>query len=133
MDKWIKGNSLSFGFYTSFLNSFFPETYRETTDGYQAASSEIAASFSNRPWGFVINGNFAVTIFVIISAFLASVKIMKIVQNHQEIDFFGICLKRYFRLMIPVAFWGDSILLDYEAMPGIELQPLTLCQLDIVY
>lgn len=110
--EWIsglKGIACLSVFVHHFLISFYPATlYGEDR---RLASSGIDASFSNRPWGFVINGNFAVTVFIILSAFLASAKIMKMVQNNREIDFLGICFKRYLRLMIPTGFWGITYFL----------------------
>lgn len=107
--KWInglKGIACLAVFMHHFIGSFYPATLYGTADPSMMAASGVDVTFSNRPWGFVINGNFAVTIFIIISAFLASSKIMKMRLNNQEIDFFNLGLKRYLRLMIPVAFWG---------------------------
>lgn len=114
MDKkekilWInglKGLACLAVFFHHFLNSYYPATLYGNDASYIKTASGFEASFSNRPWGFIINGNFAVTIFVLLAAFLASIKIFKLNEQDAHIDFFKICFDRYLRLMRPVAFWG---------------------------
>lgn len=97
-----------------FFHHFFLTFYKATYTGDLADSKTISgidATFGYRPYGIVLNGNFAVCLFLIISAFLFSGKVMQQKKQHAETDFFLICAKRYLQLMLHVAFIGFSLYL----------------------
>jgi len=109
-----------------FFHHFFLTFYRATYTGDLADSrtlSGIDATFGYRPYGLILNGNFAVCLFLIISAFLFAGKIMKQKKQTFEIDFFHICAKRYLQLMLHVAFIGIGLYLIKHI--------LTFCMQDI--
>ncbi len=101
----LKGLACIAVFLHHFLLSFYPATFYGEGAQYVKTATGFEATFSSHFWGSIINGNFAVTLFVLLAAFLASVKIMKLNDRNLPIDFFKICFKRYTRLLRPYAFW----------------------------
>ena len=57
-----------------------------------------------KPLGIIINGNFAVCLFLVISAYIICVQIYK---NNDFERIQKIAFKRYFRLMLPIYYSGS--------------------------
>ncbi len=111
--KWMNGLK-GIACLIVFFHHFFLTFYKATFTGNPADSktlSGIDTTFAYEPYGIILNGHFAVSLFVIISAFLFAGKVMKLRIQEKEVDFFNLCVKRYFRLMLPVAFLGFSLYL----------------------
>lgn len=98
----LKGLACLMVFFHHFFLSFYPGIYY----GPEAApktSSGIDILMGVKPYGFILNGNFAVNIFIMISAFLFALKTMNDDKNGKETNLLNVCLQRYLRLMPPVA------------------------------
>ena len=82
-----------------FTLAFLPATYYGDVN-----ISKIANQFDVRmaqsPIGFLINGNYMVALFCLISALVLSLKVMEL-ENKEEIC--NIFIKRYPRLLLPIA------------------------------
>jgi len=111
--KWIhamKGIACLIVFFHHFFLTFYKATYTGNPADSKTVSG-IDTTFAVQPYGIILNGHFAVCLFIILSAFLFAGKIMKARQQEKEIDFLNLCARRYFRLMLPVAYVGILIFL----------------------
>lgn len=84
-----------------FVRYVFPATYSGQMDDVKVG--EIETYFANSPFSIIINGNFFVCLFLIISAFVLSIQVAK-ANSKREIAI--ISFKRYPRLAIPVIIIG---------------------------
>ncbi len=101
--KWIDGlkGLACLGVFTHhFFLLFFPSSFY----GPEAATllNGFDTCLSNTPLGFVINGNFGVNLFVLISSFLPACSIMRCRKEELSEKAGTMILKRYPRLAIPV-------------------------------
>jgi len=92
-----------------FCHHFFLTFYDGIYYGKETASktvSGIDTMMGYKPFGVLLNGNFYVCLFIMISAFLYAGKIMKADINDKKVDYFKVCIQRYLRLMPSVALIG---------------------------
>lgn len=82
-----------------FTLAFLPATYYGDVS-IAKFSNGLDAKMASSPAGFFINGNYMVALFCLISALVLSLKVMGL-QNKEEIS--TIFIKRYPRLMLPIA------------------------------
>lgn len=98
---WIDGirGAAAMGVFTHhFLLAFLQSTY--SGNSVQAHISEkIEYGFAQSPISVLVNGNFWVCVFLLISGLIISQQIMQLEDREKVAD---ICVKRYFRLMFPV-------------------------------
>lgn len=105
---WINGLK-GFSCFMIFVHHFMLAFYRASYYGTDAASktaSGIDTRLSTEFYGIVVNGNFYLCIFMVVSAFLFARKILKGKITGQQEDLFLLSLKRYLKLMLPVAVYG---------------------------
>lgn len=117
----LKGFACLGVFTHHFFLSFFPASYFGTEAAVMTASG-FDASLSVEPYSFFVNGNFWVCLFLVISAFLLSNKIFQL-KNKSAFDTLSeTLLKRYLRLMIPVALIGifSYFLTDLLTLTGLN-------------
>ena len=103
--EWIdglKGLACILVFVHHFLLALYPATYY----GMEADSHSvngIDTMMSYTPWGVLINGNFYVNTFILISAFLLCSQVLKAIDSDADPirKISSIALKRYPRLMLP--------------------------------
>ena len=89
-------------FFHHFLVSFYPAAfYGEETESLMVGGLDVA--LSKEPYGAFFNGNFAVCIFILLSAFLFAGKTMRNRQNGTQDNLLTTIVQRYLRLLIPVA------------------------------
>lgn len=103
--NWIsnlKAISCMMIFFHHILTVFLPGiTYGSIrSDNIVGISSKIVETFAYQPWGGVINGNFAVCIFILLSSFLCFFKTYKSKKRIPDL-----IMHRYLRLM-PAVFIG---------------------------
>ncbi|MDE6686566.1 MAG: acyltransferase, partial [Lachnospiraceae bacterium] len=124
----LKGFACLGVFTHHFFLSFFPASYFGTEAAVMTASG-FDASLSVEPYSFFVNGNFWVCLFLVISAFLLSNKIFQlkissdVSPNGSVFDTLSeTLLKRYLRLMIPVALIGifSYFLTDLLTLTGLN-------------
>lgn len=95
--KWVdglKGLACLGIFYHHFLLRYAPESYYEMRNGPESLFSRLA----DIPFGFMINGNFLVFLFILISGYVVSKRVMN--TSNGEIGKFVIT--RYFKLAFPI-------------------------------
>ncbi|MDD3370033.1 MAG: acyltransferase family protein [Lachnospiraceae bacterium] len=119
----LKGLACLLVFTHHFMLAFFKSSYFGEEMPSMTAS-HIDTLLSYEPYGVLINGNFWVCVFLVISAFLLSSQIFRMTGNSAETGennfvhhLSAMLLKRYPRLMLPAAFVGIAnyfliILLD---------------------
>lgn len=98
----LKGIACLMVFFHHFFLSFYPGIYYGPNAEAKTASG-IDVLMGYKHYGFIINGNFAVSIFVMISAFLFAMKTIRDDREGKKTDLLNVCLQRYLRLMPPVA------------------------------
>ena len=106
--EWInglKGMACIMVFCHHFFLSFYDAIYYGFEGNVKTASG-IDAAFGTEPIGVLLNGNFAVCLFIMISAFLYAGKVMRATLEDRKLDFFKLFTKRYLRLMPSVALVG---------------------------
>lgn len=94
----IKGIACILVFFHHFFLAFYPATYF----GEKGAThlSGMDTQFAQSPLSVVINGNFMVALFCVISGMIVSLQVMSLAENKEKLS--EIVFKRYFRLMLPV-------------------------------
>lgn len=85
-----------------FFLLFFPSSYFGTE--FESRLLGIDTYLSTSPLGFIINGNFWVNLFILISAYLPACSIMRCTKEDIKEKAGTMILKRYPRLAIPVVF-----------------------------
>jgi len=97
----LRGIACLFVFIHHFMLSFFPASYYGPEK--ESILFGIDTRLSYTPLGFIINGNFWVNIFILIAAFIPACRIMA--SDDKDVKSVGgtIILRRYPRLMIPIA------------------------------
>lgn len=99
----IKGISCLCVFLHHFCLRYFPATFY----GLEAASmaNGVDLFLASSPLGLLINGNFFVHLYILISGYVISYQVIKLRSE----DFGYFMLKRYLKLLIPLfvffAFW----------------------------
>lgn len=101
----LKGLACLMVFFHHYVISYYPACYTGLDTDSRTVSG-IDMQMGLGPLGVISNGNFAVAIFIMISSFLFARKVMNATIADKKLDLFTICLKRYFRLMLNVAFTG---------------------------
>lgn len=81
-----------------FFVGFLPATYYGA-DAVSHLQTNFEETFSQSPFSFILNGNFWVCIFCIVSAFLLSYKVM---NNDKKEKVSTSILNRYFKLVLPL-------------------------------
>lgn len=96
----IKGIAAMGVFTHHFLLGFLQSTYSGNNVSAHV-SAQLEYGFAQSPLSVVVNGNFLVCVFCLISAIVMSLQTMRLKDKSTLVD---ILLKRYFKLMIPVFF-----------------------------
>lgn len=98
----LKGLACLMVFFHHFFLSFFPAIHygKESTSRTVSGIDTLMAS---SPIGVIVNGNFAVCLFVLISAFLFAMKTMEDMKLEKRSNLLDVAVKRYLRLMLTVA------------------------------
>lgn len=98
----LKGLACLAVFFHHFVLSFYPASYYGPE--YESKTvTGIDTLMSYSPFGVVLNGNFAVCLFIMISAFLYAGKIMRSDIYGGRVNLLEISVKRYLRLMLSIA------------------------------
>ena len=101
--KWIdglKGVACILVFICHFLMAFFPAA--RTADEAQARMpGNFEVALANEPFGFIIDGNYWVCVFLIISAFVLAIQMLQTTPDNIKEKAGTILLRRYPRLMLP--------------------------------
>ena len=84
-----------------FLRYTFPATYDGNAENIKVFNSEVVCS--NNPLAFIVNGNFYVCLFFLISAFVLS---LQVIDKQNKKDIAVMLFKRYPRLALPVTIIG---------------------------
>ena len=98
----LKGVACLIVFAHHFANSFFPSTFSGLASESRTVSG-FDTTFAFKPYGILLNGNFAVTLFVVLSAFLFAGKAMENTLLEMKQDVFKTCTRRYLTLMLNTA------------------------------
>lgn len=106
-----------------FLLAFLPATYYGDIS-FSKFSNGFDVKMAQSPVAFFINGNYMVALFCLISALVLSLKVMGL-QNKEEIC--NIFIKRYPRLMLPIApvVLLVYLMLRFDWFCHLEIVPLT--------
>lgn len=107
-----------------FLHHYCLTFFNATYYGAEVASKTVSGwdmKLSYSPCGVILNGNFGVCIFVMISAFLFAYKAMQKLRDGVSEDPFRVFVKRYLRLMLPVAFIGIFYFLLLKGLSAVGL------------
>jgi len=83
---------------TFYSGSYYGETVPKMT------STGFEYLFSYKPYGVILNGNFAVCIFITITGFLYAYKVF--CGEYKNKDLFLVCLRRFLKLSIPCLIVG---------------------------
>jgi peptidoglycan/LPS O-acetylase OafA/YrhL len=94
----VKGIACMLVFFHHFFLAFYPATYfgEKCTTHLYGFDVKLAQS----PLSVVINGNFMVALFCVISGTVISMQVMSLAKNKEKLS--DIVFKRYFRLMFPL-------------------------------
>lgn len=103
----IKGISCFFIFFHHFCLGLFPATYYGAAE--QTRLSGIDTFLATSPLGIVVNGNFFVHLFILISGYVITYQI--VFMSHEKIGFF--LFKRYLKLIFPLGLFTIINLLVY--------------------
>lgn len=101
----LKGVACLLVFCHHFFMTFYPGIYY----GNEVASKTVSGIdllMGYKPYGVFLNGNFAVCLFIMVSAFLYAVKTMRADISEKKEDLLSLCVQRYVRLMLSVALIG---------------------------
>lgn len=104
--KWIdglKGVACMLVFICHFLMAFYPAT-RTANEAQSKMKWKFDVKLANEPYGFIIDGNFWVCVFLIISAFVLAMQMLKARPENIKEKAGTIILRRYPRLMLPALF-----------------------------
>ena len=93
----IKGISCLFIFFHHFCLNYFPATYSGSASPSHANGFDIMLASS--PFGFIVNGNFFVHLFIFISGYVITATIISYKPEKVGIFLF----KRYLKLLFPLA------------------------------
>lgn len=85
-------------FYTSFFTCFFSSSYYGDAG---MSHFKYDVQFSSSPLSFIVNGNFLVHIFCLLSGYIISVKFLKKLDNEKMSKSL---IKRYFQLGLNIFF-----------------------------
>lgn len=97
----LKGIACLSVFIHHFMLAFFPASYyRNTIPSHLFYNIDCYISYS--PLSFIINGEFMVNIFLLISAFIFANKFIKLTHNESVLELSKTIIKRYFRIVGPV-------------------------------
>lgn len=96
----LKGLACMGVFAHHFMLAFFPASYYGT--GAKSLLNGFDTALATAPFGALINGNFWVCLFILISAYLAARSIMRSPDEKKGERAGSIVLRRYPRLLIPV-------------------------------
>lgn len=96
----LKGVACMLVFICHFLMAFFPAT-RTANDAQSKMPGGFDVKLANEPYGFIIDGNYWVCVFLIISAFVLSMQMFKAKPDKVEAKAGTIIMRRYPRLMLP--------------------------------
>lgn len=106
----LKGLGCLMVFFHHYALSFYKGVYYGITVEPQT-KSHIDVLLGCKPYGFIINGNFAVCLFIILSGFLFARRTMLLQKEGKQDDLFIMGITRYFRLMPSVFIVGLSFYL----------------------
>jgi hypothetical protein len=103
--------------------AFFPAAYYGNSE-MTHTKSQIDVWLSQTPWAVFINGNYMVTLLCVLSAVILGLQVMKL-QDKSEVS--QILLKRYPRLMLPIApiVFLVYIMLRYELFGHLDVATIT--------
>lgn len=96
----LKGISCLFIFFHHFMLAFFPATYYGAT--HTSFLYQFDTFLSSSPLGIIVNGNFFVHIFILISGYVITSQIIN--MQHEKLGFFQ--LKRYLKLVFPLGVYS---------------------------
>lgn len=96
----IKGISCLFIFFHHFCFQYFPSTYWGTAE--KSMANGFDTFLSQSPLGLIVNGNFFVHLFILISGYVITSVIIS--MKSQKIGIF--IIKRYLKLLFPIAVYA---------------------------
>lgn len=123
---WLNGLK-GFACISVLLHHWFAATRNGAIFGSVLGKENLSAfeiCMSSEPIGFILNGNFQVCIFLLVSAFLISRQIFSITASSENAvqRISNVIIKRYFRLLFPVGFYCllDWVLLKVLTATGLN-------------
>lgn len=122
----IKGLACMGVFLHHFTLAFFPATYFGDVN-IAKLKNGLDAELAQSPFGFFYNGNYMVALFCLISALVLSLKVMGM-KDKDELG--NIFVKRYLRLMLPIApvIFVVYFMLRYQCFSNLDVTSITQSQ-----
>jgi len=98
----LKGLACLMVFFHHYFLTFFPAIHYGSESASRTTTG-IDILMASSPIGVIVNGNFAVCLFILISAFLYAMKTMESMKAEKKENLLNIAVKRYLRMMLTVA------------------------------